>query len=77
MCDSLSAIAQCYRRAYSEWASIGFDVLDVNRSSEDFQRVWQKYELRTDVLERKLAQVLLESFAHCYTTEMGIRVSSA
>lgn len=75
MCDSLLDIAQSYRKAYGEWAAIGFDVLDVNRCSQDFQRVWSKYEASTDRLERKLAQVLQEAFAHCYTTDMSIRVS--
>lgn len=77
MVDALWEIGQSYRRAYSEWASIGFDVLDVNRWSEDFQRVWQNYETRTEELERKLAQILQDAFVHCYTTDMSLRVSSS
>lgn len=76
MCDTLCEIAQSYRRVYSEWAAIGFDVLDVDRCSHDFQILWQKYVSRTDELERKLAQVLQEAFAHCYTTELSMKVSA-
>lgn len=75
MCDTLSEIAQSYRRAYGEWAAIGFDVLDVNHGSEEFQKVWETYESRTEDLERKLAQVLHEAFAHCCTTEISIKVT--
>lgn len=63
-----------YQKLYSQWGSIDFDPLDSDATTVEFEKIRNAYQEKADGIERSLAQIFIEAFNDCYTTEHCIQV---
>lgn len=63
-----------YQKLYSKWGSIDFDPLDADGTAVVFEKIRNEYQEKADGIERSLAQIFVETFNDCYTTEHCVQV---
>lgn len=63
-----------YQKLYGQWASIDFDPLDADGTTTEFDKIKNEYQEKADAIERSLAQIFVEAFGDCHTTEQCIQV---
>lgn len=66
-----------YQKLYSQWGSIDFDPLDADGSTASFEKIQKEYQEKSDGIERSLAQIFIEAFDDCYSTEHCFQVDIA
>ena len=58
-----------FRVIYAKWTQIQFDPLDPDPKDKSFDRQRRAFEKESEVLERKIAAVLVQGFDECFTLE--------
>lgn len=66
------AVLNEYQMLFNAWSSIDFDPL--NGPSKKFLRAKAEYQHKAESLERKLAQIIDESFDGCFTAEHSLKL---
>lgn len=64
-----------YQKLYSCWGSIDFDPLNADGSTVSFEKIQKHYLEKSDEIERSLAQIFIEAFDSCFTTEHCFQVA--
>lgn len=62
-----------FKILYAKWTQIQFDPLDPDPKKKSFERERKAFEKEAEVLERKMAAVLLQAFDECFTLESYIK----
>jgi dynein heavy chain, axonemal len=70
----LQEIFNDFKNIYVKWSQIQFDVLDPSPTLKHFDKEWKIFREKAEVLERKLAAVLVQAFDECYTIESLIKL---
>lgn len=74
--NRMADVSHDYQRLYNLWTTIDFDILDPDEENDKkFNEMKRRYQEKADGLERTLAQIFVEAFHDCYTTEHCIKVS--
>lgn len=63
-----------FKNFYIKWSHIQFDPLDPSPKANQFERERKDFEQNAEVLERKLAAILVQAFDECYTIESLIKL---
>lgn len=71
---SIQEIFNDFKNIYIRWSQILFDPLDPSPKLKHFERERKKFQTEAEVLERKIAAVLVQSFDECYTMESLIKL---
>lgn len=62
-----------FKILYAKWTQIQFDPLDPDSTNKSFDRERRAFEKEAEVLERKMAAVVVQAFDECYTLESFIK----
>lgn len=71
---SIQEIFNDFKTLYIKWSQISFDPLDPSPQMKHFERERSEFQTEAEVLERKLAAILVQSFDECYTMESLIKL---
>lgn len=63
-----------FKTIYIGWSQIQFDPLDPSLKLNHFEKQRTKFQDESEVLERKLAAILVQAFDECYTMESLIKL---
>ena len=63
-----------FKNIYIKWSQIQFDPLDPSPKSKLFEKERKMFQTEAEVLERKLAAILVQAFDECYTMESLIKL---
>lgn len=63
-----------FKTIYVGWSQIQFDPLDPTPTVNHFDRELKEFQENSQVLERKLAAILVQAFDECYTMESIIKL---
>lgn len=62
-----------FKILYTKWTQIQFDPLDPDPSKKNFDRERRAFERDAEVLERKMAAIVVQAFDECFTLESFIK----
>lgn len=65
---------QEFKNLYVRWSQIQFDALDPTPTINHFEKELKEFLEGSQVLERKLASILVQAFDECYTMESIIKL---
>lgn len=63
-----------YQKLYNKWSSIDFDPLETDVTTSSFKKIQKEYQHKADTIERALAQIFIEAFDDCYSTQHCFQV---
>lgn len=63
-----------FKNIYIKWTAISFEPLDPSPLLKDFENERKEFQSHAEVLERKLAAILVQAFDECYTMESLIKL---
>lgn len=71
---SIQEIFSEFKNIYLRWSQIQFDPLDPTPKRNYFDKEHKAFREESEVLERKLAAILVQAFDECYTIESLIKL---
>lgn len=71
---SIQEVFNDFKNIYTKWSQIQFDPLDPTPQVNYFEKERKEFQDNAEVLERKLAALLVQAFDECYTMESLIKL---
>lgn len=63
-----------FRNIYIKWSNFPFDALDPTPTVDYFEKERREFQEAAEVLERKLAAILVQAFDECFTMESLVKL---
>lgn len=71
---SIQEVFNEFKNIYAKWSQVQFDPLDPTPLGNRFEKERKEFQEVAEVLERKLAALLVQAFDECYTMESLIKL---